>query len=392
MSVGYPRDGRRRVLRCAPRAPERRRTTSWPGPPSIAFALDGAPSGGWTLRLAGDGAAGRAGRRRGGRHRDVPRASCGSSSSTARIAPQTAWATGALVGQRRHATGAAPALAAGVLSVRAGALVAGGSSRVLLAGCARAVDERRGSADRGQARRASSRSRSTRRARCSSARRSASTARRDGGRTWHTTTRHVWGALAAGFTQASTIVSRGRLLERGNLSYDHVDAPKRSPFHGGSVSRSRGCRAASSTRSCAARTGTSTSRSTRRARGTRARRSQLPRSAQAIAVARAKGAPDVVYAATGRAGPLALRRRAASAGRGCPCRRTRRRSRRRPPAGSTSSPRCPSCPGRTTTARPGTRAGPRATLVASDPRNDRIWYAIAPDGELLVSTDGGRSW
>ena len=34
----------------------------------------------------------------------------------------------------------------------------------------------------------------------------------DGGRTWHTTSRHVWGALAAGFTQASTIVSRGRLL------------------------------------------------------------------------------------------------------------------------------------------------------------------------------------
>ena len=31
-------------------------------------------------------------------------------------------------------------------------------------------------------------------------------------------------------------------------------------------------------------------------------------------------------------------------------------------------------------------SGPRATLVASDPRNDRIWYAVAPDGELLVST------
>ncbi len=37
-------------------------------------------------------------------------------------------------------------------------------------------------------------------------------------------------------------------------------------------------------------------------------------------------------------------------------------------------------------------SGPRATIVASDPRNDRIWYAVAPDGELLVSTDGGRSW
>ena len=37
------------------------------------------------------------------------------------------------------------------------------------------------------------------------------------------------------------------------------------------------------------------------------------------------------------------------------------------------------------------RSGPRATIVASDPRNERIWYAVAPDGELLVSTDGGRS-
>src|SRR3954452_15061336 len=121
----------------------------------------------------------------------------------------------------------------------------------------------------------------------------------DGGRTWHTTTRHVWGALAAGFTQASTIVSRGRLLERGNLSYDHVDAPKRSPFHGGSVfslawlpggklyALVRGTYwhlyvTLDSARTWYPRPALS-----------------LPRSARGIAVARAKGGPDVIYAASG---------------------------------------------------------------------------------------------
>ena len=124
----------------------------------------------------------------------------------------------------------------------------------------------------------------------------------DGGRTWHTTSRHVWGALAAGFTQASTIVSRGRLLERGNLSYDHVDAPKRSPFHGGSVfslSWLPGGKLYALVRGTywhlyvtldSARTWYPRPAL------------QLPRSTRAIAVARAKGGPDVVYAATGAPG------------------------------------------------------------------------------------------
>jgi photosystem II stability/assembly factor-like uncharacterized protein len=213
----------------------------------------------------------------------------------------------------------------------------------------------------------------------------------DGGRTWHTTTRHVWGALAAGFTQASTIVSRGRLLERGNLSYDHVDAPKRSPFHGGSVfslawlpggklyALVRGTYwhlyvTLDSARTWYPRPAL-----------------QLPRSARAIAVARAKGGPDVVYAATGRAGLW----RSVDAGVSW--------SRLPVQANAQAVATTPARWQHVVAALPELSwsddygatwhtSGPRATLVASDPRNDRIWYAVAPDGELLVSTDGGRSW
>ena len=124
----------------------------------------------------------------------------------------------------------------------------------------------------------------------------------DGGRTWHTTQRHVWGALSAGFTQASTIVSRGRLLERGNLSYDHIDAPKRSPFHGGSVLALSWL---PSGKLYALVHGTYwhlyvTLDSARTWYPRPAL--NLPISTRAIAAARAKGSPDVVYAAAGRAG------------------------------------------------------------------------------------------
>jgi photosystem II stability/assembly factor-like uncharacterized protein len=213
----------------------------------------------------------------------------------------------------------------------------------------------------------------------------------DGGRTWHTTSRHVWGALAAGFTQASTIVSRGRLLERGNLSYDHVDAPKRSPFHGGSVfsltwlpggklyALVRGTYwhlyvTLDSARTWYPRPALS-----------------LPRSAKAIAVARAKGGPDVIYAATGRAGLW----RSVDAGVSW--------SRLPVQANAQAVATTPARWQHVVAALPELSwsddygatwhtSGPRATLVASDPRNDRIWYAVAPDGELLVSTDGGHSW
>ena len=213
----------------------------------------------------------------------------------------------------------------------------------------------------------------------------------DGGRTWHTTQRHVWGALAAGFTQASTIVSRGRLLQRGNLSYDHVDPPKRSPFHGGSVlalSWLPGGKLYALVRGTywhlyvtldSARTWYPRPAL------------ELPRSTRGIAAARAKGGPDVLYAATGRAGLW----RSVDAGVSW--------SRLPVRANAQSVATTPARWQRVVAALPELswsddygatwhRSGPRATIVASDPRNERIWYAVAPDGELLVSTDGGRSW
>ena len=35
---------------------------------------------------------------------------------------------------------------------------------------------------------------------------------------------------------------------------------------------------------------------------------------------------------------------------------------------------------------------PDARLVASDPRNARIFLAVLDDGTIRASTDGGRSW
>ena len=80
------------------------------------------------------------------------------------------------------------------------------------------------------------------------------------------------------------------------------------------------------------------------------------------------------------------------AGRGCPSPATRSRWPPRPLAGSTSSPRCPKLAWSDDYGATWHTSGPRATIVASDPRNDRVWYAVAPDGELLVSIDGGHSW
>jgi photosystem II stability/assembly factor-like uncharacterized protein len=213
----------------------------------------------------------------------------------------------------------------------------------------------------------------------------------DGGRTWHTTTLHVWGALSAGFTQASTIVSRGRLLQRGNLSYDHVDPPKRSPFHGGSVlalSWLPGGKLYAIVRGTYWHLYvTLDSARTWFPRPALA----LPHSTRVIAAARSKGGPDVVYAAAGRAGLW----RSIDAGVSW--------SRLPVAANAQSVATTPARWQRVVAALPELswsddygatwhRSGPRAMIVASDPRNERIWWAVAPDGELLVSTDGGQTW
>jgi photosystem II stability/assembly factor-like uncharacterized protein len=213
----------------------------------------------------------------------------------------------------------------------------------------------------------------------------------DGGRTWHTTSRPVWGALSAGFTQASTIVSRGRLLQRGNLSYDHVDPPKRSPFHGGSVLALSWL---PSGKLYAIVRGTYwhlyvTLDSARTWYPRPALR--MPNTTRVIAAARSKGGPDVVYAAAGKAGLW----RSIDAGVSWS---------RLPLAGNAQSvATTPARWQRVVAALPELawsddygstwhRTGKRALLVAADPRNDRIWWAVTPAGELLVSTDGGKTW
>ena len=57
----------------------------------------------------------------------------------------------------------------------------------------------------------------------------------DAGATWRRAQRASFGALSAGFTPGSTIVTRGRLFQRGNLGYDRVNAPQRAPFGRGSA-------------------------------------------------------------------------------------------------------------------------------------------------------------
>ena len=59
----------------------------------------------------------------------------------------------------------------------------------------------------------------------------------DVGASWSRTSPTVYRALSAGFTAGSTIISRGRLFQRGNLSFDHVNKPTRAPFFGGVARR-----------------------------------------------------------------------------------------------------------------------------------------------------------
>ena len=213
----------------------------------------------------------------------------------------------------------------------------------------------------------------------------------DGGRTWHTTKRHVWGALSAGFTQASTIVSRGRLLERGNLAYDHVDSPKRSPFHGGSV---------------LALSWLPGGKLYALVHGTYWRlyvtldsaRTWYPRPRSSCPSRRGRSPPPAP-----RAGPTSstrprdapgsgARSTAASAGRGSRSRRNAQSVATTPARWQHVVAALPELSWSDDYGATWHTSGPRATIVASDPRNDRIWYAIAPDGELLVSIDGGHSW
>ena len=288
------------------------------------------------------------------------------------LSPQTAWATGRLSvdGDMRMAQRAA--LAAGVLN--AGRRHPGRRRRAArrLRPIGRRAPRR---SDGRTARRASSRSRSTRRARCSSARRSASFARptaagpgtrpsgTSGARSRRASRRPRRSSRAGGCWSAATSPTTTSMR------------PSARPSTAAACSRSRGCRAASSTRSCT-RTYWHLYVTLDSARTWYPRPAlNLPISTRAIAAARAKGSPDVVYAAAGRAGLWrsvdAWRELVAPARRG-----QRAVGRDDARALAARRRRAARAPGRTTTARPGTRAAARHDRGVGS-RNDRIWYAVA---------------
>ena len=264
-------------------------------PAVIAFALAGAPDGGWTLRLGREAAVERR-RRAGGRHGDVHAGALGAALRRQHVAADGLGDRPAR-GQRRHAAGAAAPLAAGHL--RCAAAVA--PPRPLSPCCSPAAPARPTSTapcPRPEARRASSRSRSMRPARCSSARRSASIARPT--------------AAGPGTRRSGTSGARSRLAS---------PRPRRSSRAGGCCSAATSPTTTSTRPSARPSTAAACWRSAaprRQALRARARHLlaplrharlgphvepaaalDLPRSARAIAVARAKGAPTSSTPPTG---------------------------------------------------------------------------------------------
>lgn len=211
----------------------------------------------------------------------------------------------------------------------------------------------------------------------------------DGGRTWHRTSRPVYGAVAAGFTSGSTIVSRGRLFQRGTLAYDRVDGPQRAPFTARAIAWLPGGTLYAATRGTAlplqVTVNSGRSWSDLPAIG-------LPRQVLVIAAARVQGGADVLFAACGTAGLW----RSDDGGV----------SFARIPLGSgavTSVATTPARWGRIVVATPRIaysddfgrtwkHLAQTARLIASDPRNERIFFATTDFGELLVSRDGARSF
>jgi hypothetical protein len=214
----------------------------------------------------------------------------------------------------------------------------------------------------------------------------------DAGASWGTTPRRIWNALSAGYTAGSTIVSRGRLFVRGNLTFDHVGPARRAPFSGGSavsLAWLPGGKLYALVRRGHARLYVTldSARSwwPRPAIG-------LPGSARQLAVQRVDGRPDVVYAAAGGDGLWrsldggVTFSRVPAAGRDVVAVTTG-----------------PAHRGRVLVATPRVRVsedygetwrstGFRARLLASDPRNGDVFFAVSSDGLLQASSDGGLTW
>ena len=211
----------------------------------------------------------------------------------------------------------------------------------------------------------------------------------DGGRTWHLTGRAVYGARTAAFTSGSTIVSRGKLFQRGTLAYDRVSSPQRAPFDARAMTWLPGGTLYAATRgtALALHVSINSGRSWNDlpALG-------LPRGVAAIAAGRVDGGSDVLFAACGKdglwrsddGGISFARSKLAGADIG-------------------SVATTPAQWGRVVVATPEiaysddfgatwTRIGTNAVLVAADPRNERVFFATTDAGTVIVSRDGGRTF
>ena len=211
----------------------------------------------------------------------------------------------------------------------------------------------------------------------------------DGGRTWHVTRRAVYRARSAAFTSGSTIVSRGKLFQRGTLAYDRVESPQRAPFDARALTWLPGGTLYAATRGDALSLHVSInsgrSWNDLPALG-------LPRGVVAIAAGRVEGGSDVLFAACGRQGLWRSDDGGISFARV-------------PLEGAdvASVATTPAQWGRVVVATPELaysddygsswkRTGTSAVLVASDPRNERVFFATTDAGTLLVSRDGGRTF
>jgi hypothetical protein len=215
----------------------------------------------------------------------------------------------------------------------------------------------------------------------------------DEGVTWRTTYPRIYRAQSAAFTAGSTIVSRGRLLHRGNLTFDRIDPARRAPFRGGFV-RALTWLPGGKLYAFVLRAQSSLYVTLDSARNWYARPAVgLPRTTRSIAAAAIAGRADMLLAAAGEEG---LWRSLDGGLTWAPV----------PAAGKPvwSVTMTPGVQGLVVIAGPELEwssdygvvwhpAGfPDARLVASDPRNARIFLAVLDDGTIRASTDGGRSF
>jgi hypothetical protein len=217
----------------------------------------------------------------------------------------------------------------------------------------------------------------------------------DGGASW-SRTNGVFRGISAGFTKGSTIVSRGRRFQRGDLSYDRVLPSQHLPFGGRSFVRALAWVPGGKLYAAVDEAPHALYVTLDSARTWY----PLPAigmpldSLRGLAAGRAPNAPDVLYAAAAGQGlwrsidggvtffRLHLPRAA---------------------TGAVAVTAAPAHLGRVLVATPlvywsddygahwhATHLSAR--LLSPDPRNGDVFYAVSTDGLLRASSDGGRTW